>query len=166
MRFGPALLVLAALAATPSTALADPARNEIVARRVLDELLGQGRFDIIGELYDPAFVFHGEDRDYSVTEVEANMRMLRAAFPDLRVRIERAAASGDLVSVHWSGTGTNSVRVGGFPGGGRRVAFSGMAFVRLRDGRMVEEWAVQDSLALLRQLGLLPRTDRTQGSSG
>lgn len=156
MRFGRALLILAASAATPATALADPMRNEIVARRVLDELLGQGRFEAIGELYHPTFVFHGEDRDYSVAEVEANMRTLRAAFPDLRVRVERIVAAGDLVSVHWSGGGTNSVRIGGFPGSGRQVAFSGMAFVRLRDGRMVEEWTVQDSLSLLRQLGLLP----------
>jgi len=156
MRFGRALLILAAYASTTSPALADPVRNEIVARRVLDELLGQGRFEVMGELYDPAFVFHGDDRDYSVAEVEANMRMLRAAFPDLMVRLERSVAAGDLVSVQWSAVGTNSVRVGGFPGTGRRVTFGGMAFVRLRDGRMVEEWAAQDSLSLLRQLGLLP----------
>ncbi len=150
------LLLLSALAAVPSPALADPAASAIVARRVLDELLGQGRFENIGQLYDPAFLFHGEDRDYNLAEVEANMRTLRAAFPDLAVRIERLVASGDLVAVHWSGAGTNSVRAGGFPGTGRRVTFAGMAFVRLRDGRMVEEWAVQDSLSLLRQLDLLP----------
>ncbi len=156
MKLRHALLIMAAYAAVPSAAHADPTGNEIVARRVLDEVLGQGRFDLITELYDPAFVFHGDDRDYSVAEVEANMRSLRAAFPDLSARVERVAASGDLVSVHWSAVGTNSVAVGGFPGTGRRVTFGGMAFVRLQGGRMVEEWAVQDSLSLLRQLGLLP----------
>lgn len=149
------LLVPFALSvATVSPAAADPVRNEAVARAALEELLGQGRFERSVDYYDPGFVFHGDDRDYSRAEVEHSMRGLRAAFPDIAVRIERIVAAGDLVSVHWSAVGTNSVRAGGFPGTGRRINFAGMAFLRFEDGRMAEEWAVYDALSLQRQLGL------------
>lgn len=149
-----ALVLLAACAASP--ALADPARNEAAARSAVEDLLGAGRFELVGQLYDPAYVFHGDDRDYPLADVEANMRGTRAAMPDLAVRVDRVVAAGDLVAVQWSATGTNSVRVGGFPGTGRTIRFGGMAFIRFQGGRMTEEWAVHDNLALLRQLGLLP----------
>jgi hypothetical protein len=37
---------------------------------------------------------------------------------------------------------------------GRRVRLPGMVISRMRDGRIVEDWASFDSLELLRQLGL------------
>jgi len=157
MKLGHLLVLSAASIVALSPAAADPARNEAVARAALEELLGQGRFERSAEYYDSDFVFHGDDRDYSRAEVEQSMRGLRAAFPDIAVQIERLVAAGDLVSVHWSANGTNSVRAGGFPGTGRRVRFVGMAFLRFQAGRMVEEWAVYDGLALQRQLGLSPQ---------
>lgn len=152
MRFPYLIAVLIAVAPTPT--LAGPAENEVVARRAVEQLLGQGRFDVTNDLFHPDYVFHADDRDYALAEIEANMRDLRTAFPDLMVKVDRAVAAGDLVSIHWSGTGTNGAKAAGFPGTGRRVRFSGMAFVRFRDGRMAEEWGVYDGLALLRQLGL------------
>lgn len=142
------------IALAPAPLLAGPAENEAVARRAIDEVLGKGRFEVSRELFHPDYVFHADDRDYALEETEASMRDLRAAFPDLVMRVDRAVAAGDLVSIQWSGAGTNSGRAAGFPGNGRHVRFSGMAFVRFRDGLMVEEWSVHDGLALLRQLGL------------
>lgn len=147
-------LFLLAACTFAAPAFANPAENESIARQAIEQALGEGRFEIIPRLFAVDYLFHGEDRDYSRADVEANMRGLRAAFPNLAVRVERLAASGDLVSIHWSGRGTNSVRAAGFPGTGQEVRFEGMAFVRFRDGQMVEEWAVHDSLSLFRQLGL------------
>ncbi|QNP43006.1 ester cyclase [Sphingomonas daechungensis] len=45
---------------------------------------------------------------------------LRAAFPDLEVKVERIIAEGDLVSLHWSAVGTNTVAVPGFPDKARK----------------------------------------------
>ena len=147
--------VTIAIALAPLPALASEA-NEAVVRAAIEQMLGAGRLELAETLYDPAFAFHGDDRDYGRDELRANIGALREAFPDLVVRVERIVASGDLVSVQWSGSGTNSVRAGGFPGTGRRVTLGGMAFVRMHCGLILEEWAVSDNLALLRQLGLLP----------
>ena len=81
---------------------------------------------------------------------------LRAAFPDLKVAVERTVAEGDLVAVHWSSSGTNSVKTESFPGNGKTVAIDGMTFFRFKDGRIVEEWTTYDNLSLMKQLGMLP----------
>lgn len=149
-------IAAAALLLLPAAAAAGPAENKAVAARVLLEKMGQGRFDIIGEIYGPGFVAHGFGRDYSLAEDDQSGRMLRAAFPDLRVAVDRVVAEGDMVAVHWSSTGTNSVKVGPFPGTGKTVGLDGMSFFRFADGKIVEEWSTYDNLAMMRQLGMLP----------
>ena len=148
----PALL----LASLPAAALAGPAENKAVASRVLLEKMGQGRFDIQPELYGPGFVAHGFGRNYTLAEDEASARRLRAAFPDLVVKVDRIIAEGDMVALHWSSSGTNTVAVPGFPGQGKRATVDGMSFFRFADGKIVEEWSTYDNLTILKQLGLIP----------
>lgn len=140
----------------PTAAIAGPAENKIVASRVILEKMGQGRFDIQDELYGPGFVAHGFGRDYTLAEDEASGKQLRAAFPDLKVKVDRVIAEGDLVSLHWSAVGTNTAAVPGFPGNGKTVAVDGMSFFRFADGKIVEEWSTYDNLTILQQLGLFP----------
>jgi steroid delta-isomerase-like uncharacterized protein len=148
----PAVVLL--LSATP--AAAGPEENRATASRILLERMGQGRFEIDAEIYGPGFVAHGFGRNFTLAEDQASGRALRAAFPDLAVRVERTAAEGELVAVHWSATGTNSVAGAMFPGNGRRVTIDGMSFFRFAGGRIVEEWSTYDNLSVMRQLGLLP----------
>jgi steroid delta-isomerase-like uncharacterized protein len=148
-----ARLVGLLIALAPAPAFAGPAENEAVVRRGIDEMLSQGRFEIADQVFHSDYVYHGDDRDYVLADTVANMRDLRTAFPDLQVRVDRAVATGDLVAFHWSGSGTNSGRAAGFPGNGRRIRLSGMAFAFFRDGRIAEEWSISDGLFILRQLG-------------
>jgi hypothetical protein len=138
-----------------SAASAGIRENRETASRILLERMGQGRFDIDTEIYGPGFVAHGFGRDYTLAEDQVSGRSLRAAFPDLAVRIGRVIGEGDLVAVHWYAAGTNSVAVGAFPGAGRRISLDGMSFFRFSDGRIVEEWSTYDNLGLMQQLGLV-----------
>jgi steroid delta-isomerase-like uncharacterized protein len=149
-------ILMAALLLTAAPAVAGPAENRATAARVLLERMGQGRFEIDAEIYGPGFVAHGFGRNFTLAEDQASGRALRAAFPDLAVRVERTAAESELVAVHWSATGTNSVAGAMFPGNGRRVTIDGMSFFRFANGRIVEEWSTYDNLSVMRQLGLLP----------
>ena len=135
---------------------AGPAEDKVTASRVLLEKMGQGKFEISDEIYGAGFVAHGFGRDYSLDEDNASGRALRAAFPDLKVAVERTVAEDDLVAVHWSSSGTNSVKTESFPGNGKTVAIDGMTFFRFKDGRIVEEWTTYDNLSLMQQLGMLP----------
>jgi steroid delta-isomerase-like uncharacterized protein len=150
------MLAAAALLVAAPPARAGPAENRAIAARVLLERMGQGRFEIDGEIYGPGFVAHGFGRDFTLAEDQASGRALRAAFPDLAVRVDRSVAEGEMVAVHWSATGTNTAAGTMFPGNGRRVTIDGMSFFRFANGRIVEEWSTYDNLAVLRQLGLMP----------
>ena len=142
--------------ALPTSAIAGPAENKAVASRVILEKMGQGRFDIQPEIYGSGFVAHGFGRDFTLAEDEASGKQLRAAFPDLQLKLDRIIAEGDLVSLHWSATGTNTVAAAPFPGTGKKVAIDGMSFFRFADGKIVEEWSTYDNLTIMQQLGLIP----------
>lgn len=152
-----AMLILAAVvAANASAADQRSCSNTQTASRVLLEKMGQGRFEISGEIYAPGFVAHGFGRDFDLAEDNASGKQIRAAFPDLKVSVLRTAGERDLVAVHWRSEGTNSVKVGAFPGAGKRVIIDGMTFFRLVDCRIVEEWSTYDNFSVMQQLGLVP----------
>lgn len=148
--------LIALLLLLPAAAMAGPAENKALASRIILEKMGKGRFDIQSEIYGPGFIAHGFGRDYTLAEDEASGRQLRAAFPDLATKVERIIAEGDMVSLHWSAVGTNTVAAPGFPGQGKKVAVDGMSFFRFQDGKIVEEWSTYDNLTIMKQLGQVP----------
>jgi steroid delta-isomerase-like uncharacterized protein len=147
--------LVAGVLAMPVAALASESKNEATAARVLLEKMGQGRFEISDEIYGPNFVAHGFGRDYSLDEDNASGKLLREAFPDMKVTVERSVADGDLVAVHWRSTATNTVKAGPFPGNGRTATIDGMTFFRFDKGRIVEEWTTYDNLSMMKQLDML-----------
>jgi predicted SnoaL-like aldol condensation-catalyzing enzyme len=150
------IIVAAVFAANPPEASLHECSNTQIASRVLLEKMGQGRFEISNDIYAPEFVAHGFGRDYSLADDNVSGRQIRAAFPDLKVSVLRTTAEGDLVAVHWRSDGTNTIKVGAFPGAGKRVTVDGMTFFRLADCRIVEEWSTYDNLSVMQQLGLMP----------
>jgi steroid delta-isomerase-like uncharacterized protein len=81
----------------------------------------------------------------------------RAGFPDMKLLIEREVAEGDLVVVYGMVTGTNTGPMMGAPATGKRAAFAYMDMYRISDGKVVETWHVENIVAMLAQLGLMPR---------
>jgi len=144
-------LVLLAAVAVP--AHADPATQRRLAERVFIEKMGQGRFDRLDEIYAPGFRAHTPDGDVTLEEDNASGREWRRAIPDLQVAVVRTVAEGDLVAVHWTAAGTNSVAAAGLPGSGKRMSIDGMTVFRFTDGRIAEEWSVIDIARMMQQLG-------------
>jgi steroid delta-isomerase-like uncharacterized protein len=169
-------LILAPLAAglllLPAAAVAGPAENKAIAARVFLEKMGQGKFDISSELYGDGFVAHGARQDYDLKEDNESGANIRKAVPDLKVAVDRSVAEADMVAVHWTASGTNTVKGPPFfPGTGKAVKISGMTFFRFNDaGRIVEEWNMIDQLGMLQQLGVLrplpPAAAKPRGEQG
>jgi steroid delta-isomerase-like uncharacterized protein len=132
------------------------ARNKAVAQRVFTEIFNQGKFEVAGEIYAPDFVNHGETRDYGLQEDQEAARGWKQAAPDLVVTVDRMIAEGDLVTVLWTGRGTNTGTGNGLPATGRKIQVRGITIWRVADGRICEEWSAFDRLNLLKQAGLLP----------
>jgi predicted SnoaL-like aldol condensation-catalyzing enzyme len=106
-----ALLSLALLlgpVSLPTFAANVQMKNKAVARRVFDEIFNQGKFEVADQIYAKDFVNHGLTRDVGLQEDQTAARGWRQAFPDLKMTVVQEIAEGDLVTVLWTGTGTNS----------------------------------------------------------
>lgn len=85
----------------------------------------------------------------------ANVRLFRAAFPDLWFQIEDLIAEGDKVVARMTMTGTQSGEFFGIPPTGRSVRCSGVHVYRIADDRNAEHWGANDDIGLMKQLGVI-----------
>src|SRR3990172_6934526 len=81
-------------------------------------------------------------------------RATLTAFPDLHYHTEDLFAEGDRVAQRFTLHCTHKGEFMGLAPTGREVRLNGISILRLKDGVIVEPWAVQDGLALMIQLGL------------
>ena len=70
--------------------------------------------------------------------------MLIGAFPDLSVRILRSVGDDTQACLHWEASGTHRGDFVGIATTNRKVNFSGMSFVTVRDGKITEGWDCWD----------------------
>jgi len=81
-----------------------------------------------------------------------------AAIPDLHYAIEDLIAEGDKVVMRWTLTGTHTgADLIGVPARGARLNVTGISIFRIAGGKIVEHWAEPDAVALMQQLGLMPK---------
>ncbi len=78
------------------------------------------------------------------------------AFPDLHITIDDLVAEGDRVVSRFTSRGVQRGAVGGVPPMGRRIQISSYLTARVANGKIVEMWGLDDRLALLQQLGVIP----------
>ena len=67
-------------------------------------------------------------------------------WPDLKTEIKLIFGEGDRVACYWINSGTNQEYQ-------RSAVWSEMNMYRLKDGKIVEGWGVEDSFSQLKQLG-------------
>ena len=129
-----------------------------IARRFNDEVISQGKVEVIDEIVADDFVEHqampgmpeGKDALRAFTE------MFRAAFPDLKVETLATAVDGDEVWVQSRMTGTHQGDFNGIAPTDKQVDVLMFDRIRMRDGKAVEHWGVSDDLAMMTQLGVVP----------
>lgn len=85
----------------------------------------------------------------------------RSAFPDWREEIVELVAEGDTVAGRFRCSGTHRGEFLGEAPTGRRMDVEEVFFLKVKDGRFVDFWSLEDSLGRMRQLGLIPAGNRT-----
>ena len=130
--------------------------NKALVRRWFEEVWNRGRTAAIDEMLSGHGVVHGLGADVHGSEEFKRFHAAYCnAFPDIAIQIDGIIAEGDIVAARWSGTGTHRGDGLGFAATGRQVHFSGMAFVRIEQGKIVEGWNNFDQLGMLQQIGLV-----------
>ena len=87
----------------------------------------------------------------------AASRFMRIAIPDLRCEIEQMIVAGDRVVTHLRFRGHFTGRFGHIQGQGQTINFIATDIYHVVDGRIAENWHIEDNLTLQQQLGLLPK---------
>lgn len=75
------------------------------------------------------------------------------AIPDLRVQVQQRLIVGDRIVSHLRFTGHFTGRFMGRQGRGQPVDFIATDILRVRYGRITDNWHLEDNLTFLRQIG-------------
>ena len=78
----------------------------------------------------------------------------RATPGDHEIKLQ--VAEDDLVVSHIAGRGVHAGELLGIPATNKQIESDGIAIHRIRDGKIVEYWAVVDVASILQQVGVLP----------
>jgi steroid delta-isomerase-like uncharacterized protein len=137
--------------------------NKALVRRFVDEVQSGGNIDLIDEICSPGFVNHSAPPGIPANRegIKILTAMFRGAFPDSHFTIEDMVAEGDKVVTRKTFHGTHEGEFMGIPPSGRAVSMGLIDIVRVSDGRVVEHWAMGDSLGLMQQLGVIPQPGRS-----
>jgi steroid delta-isomerase-like uncharacterized protein len=133
--------------------------SERLAVEMADALWNAGDMDLLDDLLHQRYVRHEPSRPDPIRGREALAEFIaetRAAMPDLHVTVKRSYAdeSGEFVLGEFSLTGTQTGVLDGIPPTGRRMTIRGATRMRIRDGKVREEYLYYDTAELRRQLGM------------
>ena len=119
--------------------------NKTVVTRLIEEVIADGRLDLIDELYAPEIA-------------DAARRWIapfRAAFPDVHMEIVELVAEADKVVGRFRCSGTHSgTWRGQTPTGRRFERVDEVYFFDIHGGRITSAWGLEDTRSRLKQLGL------------
>jgi predicted ester cyclase len=120
-------------------------QNKAAVRRLVEEVLNAGRMEMVDALFAPALV----------ADAKAWIAPFRASFPDVHMEVIDLIAENDKVVGRFTCSGTHLGEwLGHAPTGRRFEAINEVAIYRVRGGRIVESWGLEDNLSRLKQLGL------------
>jgi predicted ester cyclase len=132
-------------------------RNKQIIVRLYEEVVNQGRLELLDEMTWPDHVEHNPFPQQSQGRegLKQRVSMVRAAF-NPRFTIEHLVAEDDKVAVMWTNAATHVGAWFGFPPTEQSMTFHGVDIHLLRDGRLAAHWDVVDITDFLAKLGVLP----------
>jgi predicted ester cyclase len=118
-------------------------QNKHIVRRLIDEAVTKHNIDILDE------IAAGEFAEIAKRWVQP----FQSAFPDFEMRIVELIAEGDTVVGHFKCSGTHLGEWLGIPATRRRfVGVDEIYIFRVRAGKLVSAFGVEDNLTRLHQL--------------
>lgn len=113
------------------------------------------------ELVAPDIVLHFNSLPESIVGLEANKafsKELFEGFPALHNTIEDIVAEGDTIIYRSTLEGKQTGPFLGMPATGKKVTMNDFTMVKIKDGKIKEQWYETNLLSLMQQLGLAPES--------
>ena len=132
---------------------------EILAARRYDTFWNTGDEAMARAALAPTFFDNTlpQGRPQGVDGVLKASKAFRTAVPDLRSEVTQMIVAGDRVVTHLHFTGHFTGTFGGKQGQGQPIDFIATDIYRIADGRIAEDWHLEDNLTFLQQAGLVTK---------
>jgi predicted ester cyclase len=117
---------------------------------------------LLAAALSPRFVDHTlpPGRPQGPAGPAAASKAFLTAVPDLRVAVVQRIVVGDRVVSHLRFTGHFTGIFRGVTGKGQPIDFIATDILKVRDGKITDNWHLEDNLTFLKQIGLLPQGPR------
>jgi predicted ester cyclase len=128
--------------------------NKAVARRYFDAYR-TGDVGVVMEFIGRDCVLHpgGGGEPMNFDERKRDETVFFKAFSDVQAIVEDQIAEGDKVANRIKMHCTQTGEYQDIPATGKRIAIAYIDIVRMKAGRIVEEWVEFDMISILRQIG-------------
>lgn len=129
--------------------------NKALCLTFLDEVHNKHNLDAIDTYVSKDVVSHDPmpGQRPGSDGVKDTMELFHKAFPDKHITVNDSMAEGNKVMVKLTCFGTHSGEFMGMPATGNPIEYEEVLIFRLKDGKIVEHWAVADALSLMQQTG-------------
>ncbi len=125
--------------------------NAAAVRRLMEEIWGRGRWELVADLIADIYVGHFAAGDhYGPEGARIDIHAYRRAFPDLSVTVDELLAFDDKVVRRFTLRGTYARPILDIPSTGQLVVIGAIAIDQLDQGKLVESWIQMDTLPLHR----------------
>lgn len=128
-----------------------------LAHRWFEEVWNKGREEAIDEMFGETGIAYGlSDGTGKEPRGPAGFKpfyqSFRSAFPDIHIKVEDTICEGDKVAARCRVTATHTGDGLGIPATGKPIDFSGVAIIRVRDGKIIEAWNHFDFIGMYQQI--------------
>jgi predicted ester cyclase len=132
---------------------------QVIAARRYDTFWNTGDEALASAALAPTFVDNTlpTGRPQGVAGPLAASKPIRLAIPDIRCEIEQMIVAGDRVVAHLRFRGHFTGRFEQIQGQGQTINFIATDIYCVADGRIAENWHIEDNLTLQQELGLIPK---------
>ena len=132
--------------------------NKTLMSRFLEEVFNKKKLAALDEFIAPDQVDHTLPPFLPTTPegTKQAINILLKAFPDVHLTVEDMIAEGDKVVTRYTSRGTQKGVFMGIPPTGKQMEISSIIIARMADGKIVEEWGLDDQMGMLQQLGIIP----------
>jgi len=124
-----------------------PNKTSSLSYRWMKEVWDNGREDAIDEMMDANAIVHGIDgvNAPGPEGFKVFFKSFKQQFPDISIDVEDVISEADFE--------TARCNVNAVDANGKKVNFSGITWLQVRNGKIVEAWNSFDFLSMYQQLG-------------
>jgi len=139
--------------------------NKNIVRRFYDEVINQGRVELLPELVAESYteVMDGRRYEVGLEGAKAHALGVRETYPDLHLTIDRQIAEGEWVVSCITASGTHLGEWIGIAPTGKPVTFSGVNVDRVVGGKLVEHGGAANLLGPLLEIGAIRVVGNEEG---